>query len=451
MPQKHNDIKHWVDPEQIRRYLAGELDDKAMHLLEKRALEDPFLAEALEGFAEHTPDQNVHLADLESRLEQRVAEKKVRKLPVYFRWAAAAVILLLAGIGVTKMWELPEKKGVAKVAVPHDSVAPAAIINEKGEVVDRKPDFAVSDIQKPLPAPVVSVPHAKEEATLQRDDSPAANSGVSLDEVAPSLAKAKQEEMVEKDTVTENDALAAVSMPAPEKDKKVSLSPTMIRGRVAGVAVGNAAPAKKRILKGKITDKNNSPLPAVSVLVNNTNNGTLTDKEGNFAIQVDSTSDVQLNVNYIGYESKRLQVDNKQNNLNIAIDENNKALNEVVVTGYGTTKRNKRVAKPDTVDWMMKQEKVAYQAPVPGEGFESYQKYLVEHVRYPVSAGGIKGTVKVAFTVKSDGRLKDFKVINKLQSDCDKEAIRVIKEGPAWIPASDGRSGRVHVDVPFAP
>ena len=41
--------KHRDDIMQIKKYLAGQLDARAMHQLERRALDDPFLADALEG------------------------------------------------------------------------------------------------------------------------------------------------------------------------------------------------------------------------------------------------------------------------------------------------------------------------------------------------------------------------------------------------------------------
>ena len=429
MPHKHNDINHGVDPELIRRYLAGELDDKAMHLLEKQALDDPFLAEALEGYAEHTPDQQLNLADLESRLEKRVAGGKVKKLPVYYRWAAAAAILLLAVVAVTKLSELPQKKEVAKVVVQHDSVAPAAITDEIGQHRDVLADVKreASDVHKPLSAPVVAVPIQENETAMLQRDSSAVDDERAVSQEAPVLSKLKQADMAMRDTIVN----AYVTPPAPEKSE----IPRALSGRVAGAAIGNSARVKKRTLTGKITDNNKNPLSAVSVVINNTNNGALTDKEGNFALRVDDTAAVQLNVNYIGYESKKLEIDNKQNNLNIAINEANNAQEEVVVVGYGSKRKRK----------------AAYQEPLPGEGFESYQEYLVKNVRYPASAGSVKGTVKVAFTVNADGRLKNFKVIQKLHPDCDAEAIRLIKEGPAWIPASDGKSGRVQVDVPFTP
>jgi hypothetical protein len=445
MPHKHNDINHGVDPELIRRYLAGELDDKAMHLLEKQALDDPFLAEALEGFAEYAPDQQLNLADLESRLEQRVVVKKERKLPVYYRWAAAAAVLLLAGIGVMKMWPLPEKKEIAKATVKQDTVTTGTYKNESANqseaLANNKP--AASDVAKQVSIPDVSVPREEKEAVVQSDKRPAAAvqseipakafADESSNKEEPLLAKLKKVETVRADTVAADNVYAAA--PVSEKAPEVG---AVLSGRATGVMVSRSAPVKKRVLTGKVTDNNKNPLPAVSVAVNNTNNGTITDKDGYFAIPVDSTTNVQLNVNYIGYESKRLKVDNNQNNLSIAMNESHSALDEVVVSGYGTRQKSRL-------------ERIAYQAPVPGEGFDSYQQYLVKHVKYPASAGNIKGVVKVGFTVKSDGRMENFKVITKLQGDCDAEAIRVIKEGPAWLPASDGKSARVQVDVPFNP
>lgn len=435
MPDKHNDIKHGVDPEQIRRYLAGELDDKAMHLLEKQALDDPFLADALDGFAEHAPDQRIHLADLESRLEQRVAGKKERKLPVYYRWAAAAAILLLIGVGLTQLWQLPEKKEVAKAEVLRDSVAAGAVINENGAVVEPKPDQVLSDIKPPSPAPAVTLPSAeKEKATIQRDDAPTGN--IKSDEVvaaapvqeAPAFAKAKKSEMVMMDTVADRSYMAA-AVPAPGKDKSV-----MLRGIVPGTHVTPSSPAPKRMLQGRVTDANNDPLQSVTVM-SSTDNAVITDQDGKFAIQVDSTKDAQLSIRYIGFESKKLKVDEKENNLTIAMNEANNRLDEVVVA-YGNTKRKQRIAD---------------RAPVPVAGFDDYQKYLIKNVKYPASAGDTRGNVKVRFTVNADGTLSHFKVIRKLQPDCDTEAIRVIKEGPSWAPASNGKSAKVEVEVPFNP
>ncbi len=69
---------------------------------------------------------------------------------------------------------------------------------------------------------------------------------------------------------------------------------------------------------------------------------------------------------------------------------------------------------------------------------DEYDEYLKANVQYPTSARAnrIEGEVTVSFVVKSDSTFGDFKVIKGIGFGCDEELIRVIKEGPAWIPGS---------------
>ncbi|MFD2144304.1 hypothetical protein [Mucilaginibacter antarcticus] len=73
---------------QIDKYLKGQLDAKAMHDMERRAQDDLFLMDALEGFEKVGADQQANLADLETRLANRVAKKKhaVFYYGAYYLW-----------------------------------------------------------------------------------------------------------------------------------------------------------------------------------------------------------------------------------------------------------------------------------------------------------------------------------------------------------------------------
>jgi len=81
--------------------------------------------------------------------------------------------------------------------------------------------------------------------------------------------------------------------------------------------------------------------------------------------------------------------------------------------------------------------------PEPAVGFDAYEVYLREYVRYPEEAGlnNIKGTVVVEFAVKEGSAYSNFKIIQGLGYGCDKEAQRLIKEGPNWNAAI--RNGEV--------
>ncbi|WP_229203972.1 TonB-dependent receptor [Dyadobacter alkalitolerans] len=105
---------------------------------------------------------------------------------------------------------------------------------------------------------------------------------------------------------------------------------------------------KDIVIKGQVTDSENSPLPGVSVLVKGTSEGSLTDENGNFKISVDSESGVLI-FSYIGFQTREVPVGNNTS-LTIALKEDTKSLSEVVVVGYGTQKKANLTGAVSTVD-----------------------------------------------------------------------------------------------------
>ena len=89
-----------------------------------------------------------------------------------------------------------------------------------------------------------------------------------------------------------------------------------------------------RIIKGTILDVTGMPVIGANVMVKGTTNGTITDMDGKFSLEVDKNA--ILVVSYIGYANQEIKVGN-QNTLSITMKEDAEALDEVVVVGYGTT------------------------------------------------------------------------------------------------------------------
>lgn len=87
--------------------------------------------------------------------------------------------------------------------------------------------------------------------------------------------------------------------------------------------------------QGRVLDAKQQPLPGVTVLEKGTSNGTTTNESGNFSLTVRNDSAI-LVFKYIGYASQELPVSSSP--MNIVMQEDNTALNEVVVIGYGTQK-----------------------------------------------------------------------------------------------------------------
>ncbi|TDG37318.1 TonB family protein [Pedobacter changchengzhani] len=70
--------KDWLDIDVLEDYLDGKLDGKAMHFVEKQALEDPFIADALEGLRQ-SPKRKQNFSILQKKLHDRIAQKPVKR------------------------------------------------------------------------------------------------------------------------------------------------------------------------------------------------------------------------------------------------------------------------------------------------------------------------------------------------------------------------------------
>jgi len=91
------------------------------------------------------------------------------------------------------------------------------------------------------------------------------------------------------------------------------------------------------LVVGKVTDANGLPLPSVTVQEQGTNNGVLTDFDGNFSIEVGSNESV-LVFTFIGMQTLKKTVEGNTS-MNIQMQEDEQALDEVVVIGYGSIER----------------------------------------------------------------------------------------------------------------
>ncbi|PNW26445.1 hypothetical protein BKP44_16960 [Formosa algae] len=92
-------------------------------------------------------------------------------------------------------------------------------------------------------------------------------------------------------------------------------------------------------ITGKVLDEQGLPLPGVNVLVEGTTIGTSTDFDGNYSITIPNYSS-QLTFSYIGYINQTSAI--RQSPLNIQLQEDVTALDEVVVVGYGTSSKKRK-------------------------------------------------------------------------------------------------------------
>jgi TonB-linked SusC/RagA family outer membrane protein len=89
----------------------------------------------------------------------------------------------------------------------------------------------------------------------------------------------------------------------------------------------------QKVILGKVTDKDRVPLIGASILVKGTTNGQVTNSDGEFSIRIEATP-TTLIVSYLGFVSREIVI-NTQTSINVVLLEDQEALDEVVVIGYG--------------------------------------------------------------------------------------------------------------------
>ena len=199
-------------------------------------------------------------------------------------------------------------------------------------------------------------------------------------------------------------------------------------------------PAEKTKLKMKVVDEEGKPIIAATVLVANTTNGTITDENGNFTLEVGTDQSIQ--VAYIGMSTVTMSVK----------DCLKKADQTIVLTESDTKKDVKVVASaPQAVTSDDQTFSVVEQMPEYPGGMRAGLEFMARNLRYPTKAreAGKQGRVIVQFVVRKDGSLSDFKVLCPVDPWLDAEAIRVISTMPKWKPGmQDGKPVSVKFTLP---
>jgi TonB family protein len=431
----------------LERYRQGKMTPVEMHAFEKRALQDPFLADAIEGAESiSTADFASDVSAINEQLSRKLSKEEIAQMaassqpkitskPIKFLWPLriAASLIIIAGLFWLVIELLPSRDNAnlalkksensTHLATPKPSadtlIQNQAIQNSGSE---NKNSVALNAPSKKLivPKQAAAGTTSTPPASIEEPKTPAG--------IADTKAQAEEIKLTDAD-LTER--VAEVES-APSFEKKEVASPSVYRSSRAAV-VGS-------FIKGKVTSsEDGNPLPGVNVIIKGTTEGTVTDYDGNFQLPISNTNQ-KIVFSFIGLQTK--EVNATQAPLQVALDPDVAQLSEVVVTGAG--KRDDTEREP------------IIRLAVPAGGLKAYDAYLENSLRYPPMAleKKIKGKVTVKFTVRIDGSLDEFRVVKSLGNGCDEEVIRLVKEGPEWSPTTQDNEpveSEVLVKVKFDP
>lgn len=446
MNKKHNHIEQ-LTPALLEAYRNGLLTAVQEHQVEKLMLEDPFYADALEGLERIAPtDLANDLNELNTRFNDRLAEEKRVIFWTSTRRIAAALTLLMAASFIF-IWLKPKNDSVDNRTVNKEVKTNVRSKADSIQLINPdafgKPKLSASNLNtKPqIIAPIQSIAEISESETefdFEIEDidgmvTTAKAEATPKPKLEMNIAESARTKMEESKKVGDFNTIVEEKS---EMDKASSMNfQSTLQGRVTGVQINTPKVTLKVVDASDLL-----PLPMVTVLIKNAKEGYATDTEGIAEIPADSSA-VYI-VRFLGYVSQEFRLNDltRMNNI-ISLIADATSLGEVVVTGYGTTVSSEDLSR----------------SAAPEIGTKEFNKYIKENLVYPKEAKSqkIKGRVTVEFTVNPDGSLSNFIIKKGLGADFDKEAIRLIKEGPRWLTALD-RNGNaliktVRIRILFKP
>ena len=373
-------------------YIRGLRKGKEAHRLEKESMKDPFLADAMDGYSQVEGNHEERIEKLRMQISAHTVKhtnSSKRKNSYAITWSIAACLVI--GIGISTYFLFLKKSMTDNVFIAKEDIPSAVFepVTPKEEIsslaeAKMKQDSTHEVIVKQVDKKNIV---AKSKTTPKPQSVPIA--------ATPVIEEATGEETAGQAIMLEETIVA-------DTNTSHSEVPEM---KVAKVAAPN-----RNLIKGKVTDEKGEPIIGASVAYTGTNTGTITDLNGEFTLKKEEGNQ-ELTAQFIGYEPVEIPVDTSRTML-IAMNEDKQTLDEVVVVGT----------------------KDKYQTPQPVIGKRKYKKYLEENLIRPDDdkCKDVKGEVILVFFVDKEGNPQNITIVHRLCESADKEAVRLVKEGPKW-------------------
>ncbi len=463
----------------IEKYQQGLLSPKERHDLEKAALDDPFLADALEGYQSSPVNISADLTELKNRLAEKTEEKKVIPLPTTagkraFPWLRVAVMIIaVAGAGLLVYqfaFNKKEDTNIAQANTAEDKKIPVAPDSIKTQAAEQAGNSATPGKMEENSAGTIqpgsvtnngTVKEGAEDIASQADNnivarndevkssngnapatvkpdittsapvttSGAANNNYKASEADTKIAAAKRKDAENASAKEINANAGFLNEAANRRNRNVTANRNIEQYKYQNQA---------NIFRGQVTDANNNAVPFANVTNLEDNVGTYTDARGNFNL---TSPDTVLNVQIrgLGYNDNNLQLRNNVSNAQVVMQEDRSVAAQTI-----SSKKINSERRANNPNFKLENE------PEPEDGWDNYDSYLVNNLSIPddikdKQSGG--GQVELSFEVNKYGEPINIKVIKSLCTRCDQEAIRLIKEGPKW--RRKARNGKTTVTISF--
>jgi hypothetical protein len=474
MPEANNHIS--FSASDIEKYWKGLLPSATMHAMEKAAMDDPFLADAMEGYRTKVMHKKEAVApdfqELSIRLKERVEKDKIIAMPRtrnnWWRVAAAAVVLIGGSVLAFQFFNTSNKQHEQEIAVVNSTTEKTNnnIITDSTKlfldpVKKNDSSAGVSDIAAIEKNKIATGNNVntdskvdyKQTGTDSDNQIPNAVVENSINQPTTAAPIASGDITKEKETKTD---LAKREADKPVADDKSKLIEADINFKRRDNLPGKTLASNQlNVFNGRVVDQNNQAVAGAIVRLPVQKQTIATDANGFFNYSAPDTV-LKASITSVGFETQNISLRNNnyaynqdaraRNNQSVVENQiqlkpQNEALEEVVVSGYGTQKKDRiSSAKTKGID-------VDVLEASPVIRVDEYNNYLEKNKVLIDEVKNIHGTVVVSFTLTKRG-LSDFKIEQGLNDYLNAEAIRLVKEGPGWK-LLKGKKARASVMVNF--
>jgi len=414
--------------EDIQQYFAGKLTPAAMHAMEKAALDDPFLEEAMEGYALVPAEEwRKSLAVVHTHYQQATTAPAIpyRKPAIYKLWRAAAAVLII-GCSVAIAYYTTRQNYTDKERIAATKAAPEQTEIKQQDINETVPPAIADSLQVGQQQATTSPAAAKDKEKVPVDEAKTEVPAISFDKndqkatpVQPAPTKAPKMNDLAR-AVQEEDAIKKAAPVAGRQEA----------ARLNEMEVATAAESKKvapnlNQFRARVVDAQGAALPFTNISIINEQVGTYADVKGNFNL-VAPDSLLNVAIKSAGYLAKQVTLQSGLQQQTITLEEDALALqqNTRIAGNLPAVALRKRAAL--VADTIINVE--------PVDGWTNYGTYITNNLVVPedIRQKKIEGEVELSFEVQRNGAITNIKVDKSLCGDCDEAALRVVKEGPRW-------------------
>jgi len=433
----------------LKKWINGSVTWSAEKQLRQAAENDHFLAEAMEGYdAFPVADHGAKIEVLKQRF-RKPEKKEKRGVFMLSKVAAAAVII---GVTGTLFWlsnslrdpvilsqNIEQSQALPFEQNAEENIAVEEVISSD-PAIERVAEISENELSQPIKKQPnkTNKPLAKNTRTAPTPKESTLTAAVADKEISETaiLTPAQTIETpiiapAEKLPTTEsNEAIVLLEVESSEFEAEadVQSAPTPPAADIAyNTSADRVPPAnarnhtakrkqKKKVAKvnyyvGQIRNEDGQPMDAVKIEGFNTSFMTMSERNGEFVLAVDSPL-TKITVSKDGFHTRKVDINQYADFLNISL------------------------VRKSTFPTDIADKKAALLEPKPAAGFMDFFKYLENNRIYPVGVKekGIERDVEIHFYIDENGTPTNLKVVNPDLYGFDKEAIRLLENGPKWIP-----------------